>query len=40
MYIPEFFCGVLATLAVEFLAAVVYGITSSRKKKESGNKDK
>lgn len=31
MYIPEFVCGVLATVLIEFIALIVYGIVSTVK---------
>lgn len=35
MYIPEFWCGVIATVGAEFLSLLVYSIFNSVKK---GNK--
>ena len=32
MYIPEFWCGVVATLAVEFVVLIVAVVISERKK--------
>ncbi len=34
MYIPEFWCGVIATLFIELALVVVYGIYLSNKNKE------
>ncbi len=34
MYIPEFVCGIFATLIVEVLAAIVWSIISEKKKKK------
>lgn len=34
MYIPEFWCGVIATVAAELVAFVVYCISLSLKKKK------
>lgn len=34
MYIPEFACGIFATLIVEVLAAIVWSIISEKKKKK------
>lgn len=34
MYIPEFWCGVAATIAVEFLVLIGVGIWANRKDKK------
>lgn len=34
MYIPEFWCGVAATIVVEFAALIVAYVVSERKKKK------
>ena len=34
MYIPEFVCGVVATLAAEFVGLVVAYVVSEKKKKK------
>lgn len=34
MYIPEFWCGVAATLAVEFVIIIVAAVVSERKGEE------
>ncbi len=33
MYISEFWCGVIITLAAEFLSLLIYGVVKSRKNK-------
>ena len=39
MYIPEFWCGVLSTIAVEFITIIIWGIYQNTKK-EGGNDGK
>jgi hypothetical protein len=32
LYIPEFVCGIIATIAVEILAIIIFGIYHSKNK--------
>ena len=34
MYIPEFWCGVIATILAEIIIAIVYSITADKKRKD------
>lgn len=33
MYIPEFVCGIAATLIVEVVAVIIWGVRNDKKKK-------
>lgn len=39
MYIPEFWCGVGATIIAEIVAIIIYAVYDSTKKKVGGKKD-
>lgn len=34
MYIPEFWCGVVATILFEIIAVIIFGIYAANNKKE------
>ena len=40
MYIPEFWCGVIATIGIEFVVLVGYGIWQNLKGKNNGKEEK
>lgn len=39
MYIPEFWCGVIACIGVEFIALIIYSLYINMKGKENGSND-
>lgn len=38
MYIPEFWCGVAATVIVGFVCLIAYAVADNRKNKKKGKK--